>query len=169
MVYDVTRPERRKKRSIRPGKAYFVVPHKRYHVCHYAKQDDDEHNTKVIVVRSFSEITIDICIIPQIDFDTDQIYIGCEGGRSDKPSAIEVDNRFIVAGHRKKTHPGIDPFNDYIDKYGYYHYVEPQQWPVGEVRALGFKFKTSHPGRYKTKIFFVGNAVAGSIDDLRKR
>ena len=167
IIYYNRRPERRRKKLKFPGETHFVVPAIQYHNCSYAPQNEHERLLKNIVLPAHAEVIIDFCVNPAIDLDTSQVILGCEGKTSEKPYAFEVLNRFVEKGNRRTARPGNPNCDDYLDKYHYYHLVERTQWSEGTVRALGFKFKTGRPGIYKLRIFFTGDAIEGSADDLK--
>jgi hypothetical protein len=73
------RPAIRRMRLKNPVEAYFLIPSKIHHDCSFARQDDQEHLTKVIVVPSNSELMIDFVFFPRTHFVTNEVNLGCKG------------------------------------------------------------------------------------------
>jgi len=76
IVHYNRRPERHRRALKRLGKAYFLVPSSLHHGCDFAKQTDDEHWLKQIYLPSESDVVLDFIVIPRIEMDTSQVYLG---------------------------------------------------------------------------------------------
>ncbi len=132
------RPERRVNKLKKPVDAHFVVPHIQYHACAYARQNEHEHLLKTLVLPSDSDLVVDMCMKSHVHFETSQIYLGCYENPLDKPQPYEICNRFITTGRKRHVIPG-DGNDDYLDKYGYYHFVEKISWSKNMDKVFGFK------------------------------
>jgi hypothetical protein len=170
IIYYNSRPERRE-RKLKTGAATisFVIPSSKHHNCSFAKQNELSHEVKQIVVLSHREVIVDFVIKPLLDFNTTQVYFGFEGNEDDRPKVLEYCNRFIVKGYRRHVVPGEGQYEDYTDKYHYYHAVEAIQWSKDDVKAMGFKIKTRRPGVYQAKMILLGDVVACSLTELSVR
>jgi hypothetical protein len=170
IIYYNSRPERRERKlKIGAATTSFIIPSSKHHDCSFAKQDELSHEVKQIVVPSHSEVIVDLIIKPLLDFNTTQVYFGFEGNENDRPKVLEYCNRFIVKGHRRHVIPGKGQYEDYTDKYHYYHAVESIQWSKDDVKAMGFKIKTRRPGRYQAKMTLIGDVVACALMELTVR
>jgi hypothetical protein len=116
------RPARRSNKLRAPVDAVFII-HKKQHrySCQFAKQDEDDHESRTIVLPSKSKIIIDLVFKPRIYFRSTEYYLGCDGDDvNKKPIITQYLNRFIEIGEGKEIVPG--PGNKHmIDVYGYYH------------------------------------------------
>jgi hypothetical protein len=158
---------RRRRRLLRAGDAYFVIPSSIHHRCRYAVQNELEHLVQTIVLPPNAEIVVDLALRPSVEFDTTETAFGCDGDLSKKPYPFEYYNRFIESGHRRHVIPGLDnAFNDYLDKHHYYHTVEQSRFNVGNVKAMGFKIRTLSTGTYQMKMEFSGSTVRGEFTGL---
>jgi hypothetical protein len=170
IIYYNSRPERRERKlKIGAATTSFIIPSSKHHGCSFAKQDELSHEVKQIVLPSDSEVIVDLVIKPFLDFNTAQVYFGFEGDEDDRPKVLEYCNRFIVKGHRRHVIPGEGKYEDYTDKYHYYHAVEAIQWSKDDVKAMGFKIKTRSPGLYQAKMTLLGDVVACSLTELAVR
>jgi len=79
VIYDVTRPERRRRRIIKDlGWAYFIVPHSFFHSCDYARQNELEHRVREIIVRPDRSITIDLVVVPKVESMPTDIHLAAK-------------------------------------------------------------------------------------------
>ena len=157
VIFYNRRPERRIAKMDDPVSAHFVIADKRFHPCSYARQNEHEYLIDTVVLKSNSECIIDLCLKAHVHFKTTQIYLGCFETFG-QPVPYEVCNRFIKTGNRRTSVPGEEN-EDYVDKYGYYHMVEPISWSKGMDKCLGFKFRTGKPGIYTLRIYFNGDEI----------
>ena len=159
----IVRPWVRRRRLTRPFRAYFVIPPRQKSELDNVVQDDRVHLVKEIVVRSHSEVAIEIVLFPKLRFVQQEIYFGCEqGGVAEKPCPFEYFSSFVRQGIRGTGKPDK---GHYIDDDGLYHVRESHLY-VNDPRRIGFKVKTKKSGIYPAQVFVVADEARGKTTGL---
>lgn len=127
---------------------------------------EGEHRTKEIVVGRGIPIVIDLVVEPRVDITSSQILVEFDGDLDEKPLIVELYNRFIEVGPRRRVVPGQSGNEDYIDKHKGYHVVENINWSSGMTKTFGFKILTRHIGTFHLKMTAIGDLVEVSSKKL---
>jgi hypothetical protein len=146
--------------------AYFIIPDKRHHPCDFAVQTGGEHRTKEIVVPRSIPIIIDLITEPRIDLTSSQVLAHFDGDLDEKPLIVELYNRFIEIGPRRRVVPGQNGNEDYIDKHKGYHVVEHMNWSSHMTKALGFKILAKHTGTFNLTLTAMGDLIEVNTSQL---
>ena len=161
IVVPLVRTMNRNRRLKNPCEVHFVIPPKNREIVHYAEQTTEEgHFVDQLVLRSHTEVTIEVVIMAKVAFQETEWYFGCEGELSSKPRATSYSNPFIIEGLRKEESPKTSP-DHYIGSDYYYHIRRSRAHIPGETYVTGLVVETRAPGEYETKVVFQGTERMG--------
>jgi hypothetical protein len=152
-----------------PCIAWFEIARSSQRLVSYAEQDDREHGVYELTLPANAVVEIEILYRSKISFLASELYLGC--GDQDyrdldkKPEVRAVCYPLIELGITKET-PETNPEANAIDRHKFYHIRRPKNITINETYSLGCEMRTREPGRYKFRMFFVGEEVGSTPNKL---
>jgi hypothetical protein len=164
IVYvNFTRPWLRRKKLLRPGSIYFVIPDKRQEL-EYINQDNRTHIVTELVLPARQRVQIQLSFEPKLHFEVIDLQFTFTGGDLEKkPRVVEYFNPFVRVGKRRAGSPANDESHYINQEYGY-HIRESRIFSVNNTVAYGYWIETLDPGTYTASMVFVGDEVEGILE-----
>jgi hypothetical protein len=137
-------------RMAKPIRVYFVED---------GKREDD--TTYEISLPAHGEYSVQIRIIPLLNFRCDLIKFGFIGDEDSRPLPLSVENTFVKDGKRRTESPGTNE-DHYIDKKDCYNIHRTREYTSGNNFTVGYRVRTRAPGRYEVRFHLMTDAGHGN-------
>jgi len=158
------RKERLKQLREDPAETHFLIPPMQQYRLSYVKQDKQEHHPDELVLPSCSEVDVVVWMNPKLDFEGEEIQLGCEGEPQNKPEPLYYFNYFISEGKAKEVHPSEDA-SHYRDIGGMYHIRRSIRLLKGTKVVTGIRLRTKTKGVFPFRILLM--TTEGASNPIR--
>jgi hypothetical protein len=135
------RPYLREQRMKRPFRALMVGP----------PRPIGDRMVNELTAPPDSEFSIQMSIVPRIDYEQHDVVFGFFGDQEHRPIPIRGFNEFIKTGKRRDQSPENNE-NHFIDENDNYHIRETRTLTKGNAYRAGYLVQTREPGCYPIRL-----------------
>jgi hypothetical protein len=132
-----------------PGKIHLLITAAHLADIHYAKQNDQEHRIKELVLPAHREAYVQLLMpSPKITLHLTGLSFGFQGNNNEKPEPLKYAPLFMPG--RERIPKG--PEGDQIDFHRYYQMKVDSWINQREPYTIGFLVQTKDPGAFRAEL-----------------
>jgi hypothetical protein len=161
---EIFRPWQQRRKRKRPCVAHFTIRNSKRSLSGRDVSQGDPHFVKRLTLPAHQESSVEIGLLPRINFHLVEFVFGCKGDRTKRPYAIERIFQFIAQGNSHRREEAKQ--RDFKDTNGYFHAWFDRPRNKGTHFVIGLTLRAQEPGLYPVEISFITDDVEGNFYGL---